>query len=181
MADSTTTNYSLTKPEVGASIDTWGTKLNTNFDTIDGALIDSCFLAYMSADKSDIADNTLTQLPLNTTSYNVGSYFNTSTYRFTPPAGKVLMGFSTFLTVNVVNGSIAACTIRKNGSVWGVGAARNSGANGSADTAGNNVTGTACDLANGTDYYDLVAIADTAGGNATADKDYTFFWGIVLK
>ena len=60
-------------------------------------------------------------------------------------------------------------------------AARNSGANGSADTAGNNVTGTACDLANGTDYYDLVAIADTAGGNATADKDYTFFWGIVLK
>ena len=130
MADTTTTNLGLVKPEVGASSDSWGTKLNTDMDTID-ALFDTG--AYLKVAKGGTGVGTIANLAaalkveMGKLTYPVGSIYVNANVSTDPStllgfgtweafgAGRVMVGFDStnalFDTVRETGGSADAITV----------------------------------------------------------------------
>lgn len=130
----------------------------------------AAFSAYKAANQTGIADTTYTQLTLDSTNFNTGSYFSTGTGRWTPPAGLVTMTSAATVQGTIALGNVFAITIYKNGSVFK-----------EADfPSGTNQGGgiiTIYDQANGTDYYDARVWIDVTSGTANTVASNTYFAG----
>lgn len=116
--------------------------------------------------QTGIPGATYTLVTFNNAVYNVGSNFNTSTNRWTPPAGTVFLSANLQTSGTITAGTIYSIAIYKNGSALFYSSSGSAVNQGSGPIA-------LSDRANGTDYYQVYVFQTTSSGNVTVSGTNT--------
>jgi len=130
----------------------------------------STFKATLSADQTGIVPSSFTKVTFNTAGTNVGSNFNTTNNRWTPPAGRVMIGATLYAGAGAAGVNINVC-IYKNGALLNY-AVTNTGS-----VTISNVSVQTIDVANGTDYYECYFLHNGASNATVYASQQTWFWG----
>ncbi len=127
-------------------------------------------------DQTGLAANTETKVTFTTEVFDIGSYYDAANSKWTPPAGKVLIGGMLFFTAGTVAAGTIEAVIYKNGAAvfYFIGTI--------VTTSGvQSVYVETLDDANGTDYYELYGQAGGAGTKTVDGRGtLTYFWGTAI-
>lgn len=133
------------------------------------------FLANKNADQTGIATTTYTKVTFETEVRDVGGYYDPTTSRWTPPAGRVLVSAVLNLGGTITASTISYAVIYKNGSAVahaGFVAVSNAGTPGPVIFI---------DDANGTDFYEVYVFLSTVATGSVLDSDaVTIFQGTMI-
>lgn len=177
VTSATNSNYLLGTGTVSA-----GTGTLANYQVGSGLAITSSTLSFASqaafsanlnnTNQTGIPGSTPTLVAFNNVVYNIGSFFNTTTNRWTPPAGTVALTVQVFTQGVWPNSNPQSTYIYKNGSAISQTVC-------SAQTNQNVCGGAIEDRANGTDFYQVEVNQAVTSGSVTVNGGniITYFMG----
>lgn len=126
-------------------------------------------------DQGSVGSATDTKVTFGTEAFDTGSTYDTSTSRWTPTAGKVLITAAVLFYVGTVDQQIAYVAVYKNGALF------KRGGHFQANGVSVGPTVTIIDDANGTDYYEIYGYAEGAGDKTISGiAAVTYFMGSSL-
>jgi hypothetical protein len=134
-----------------------------------------CFSAHKNTtNQTGIVNGTFTKVTFGTELFDIGSFYDASTSRWTPPAGVVNIVASTYMDTNLIASNIYIVSVYKNGVRYKDSHILSGGGGVTLAAPVINII----DRANGTDFYEIFVFGSTASTfNVNGQISATYFMG----